>query len=148
MDWNKIQSLLNQMACRKTHESAMQHIGRPSWNDVTSVCCCILFAGGFRLSMWALRADMPAAMSELLNELERLLNGVALLKAMTLQMTHQRCQDYLLCFLKYASLKAAMETDSRHLRLNAGNIYPDTWSHCFLRWTTQRSCLFRCFQPE
>lgn len=69
---------------------------------------------------------MPAAMSELLNELERLLNGVALLKAMTLQMTHQRCQDYLLCFLKYASLKAAMETDSRHLRLNAGNIYPDT----------------------
>lgn len=37
------------MASRKTHESAMQHIGWPSWNDVTSVCC-ILCAGGFRLS--------------------------------------------------------------------------------------------------
>ena len=42
---------------RKTHESAMQHIG----------------------------ADMPAAMSELLNELERLLNGVALLKEISTQ---------------------------------------------------------------
>ena len=78
---------------------------------------------------------MPAAMSELLNELERLLNGVALLKAMTLQTTHRRCQDCLfLCFfLKLACLEAAMETDSYHLRLNAGNIYPDTRSHCFIR---------------